>query len=110
MREQDKQEIWEELKMHYQYDELIQTNLDVIELVTRERLEGKAQGLTEGKLDTLKSTIIDLTLARFPHLLAAAQRYTASTNAIAELHKVSRQLMTLNDEAEARQLLTNIPS
>lgn len=118
MREQDKQEVWEELKMQYQYDELIQTNPDVIEFATRERLEGKAQGLTEGKaqgltegkLDTLKSTIVDLTQARFPHLLELAQRYTASTNTITELYRVSRQLMAINDEAEARQLLTHIPS
>ncbi len=106
MREEDKQEVWEELKMQYQYDELIQTNPDVIELAARERLEG----IAEGKLDTLKSTIIDLVQARFPHLLEMAQRYTASTNTFVELQRVSRQLMAINDEAEASQLLMHIPS
>src|SRR5215813_244004 len=115
MSEEDKQIIAKELRMQFNYGELVQDDPVIQELFTeREALgraegkaEGKAEGRTEGKIEGLQEAALKILNARFPVLAVTsqAQQAVASIEDPKKLDQILQALLAASDEQTARRVL-----
>ncbi|MEO7019418.1 MAG: hypothetical protein ABI234_04645 [Ktedonobacteraceae bacterium] len=67
--------------------------------------EGKAKGLAEGKLESMRGVILKIIQNRFPALSAAAEKRVEGMKQIKALDTLVDQLMQASNESEARVAL-----
>ena len=75
MSEEDKQIIEKELKVQFNYQELIKDDPVIQELFAERELKGKAEGKAEGEIKATKDDILSALTARFSAALADQARF-----------------------------------
>jgi predicted transposase YdaD len=103
MSEEAKQIIEKELKVQFNYQELIEDDPIIQELFAERELKGKAEGKVEG----LQQSIMNFLQARFPALAATPQARQAvvSIQDIERLDLLQQALYIASDEQTARRFL-----
>jgi predicted transposase YdaD len=110
MSEQDKLIIEKELKMQFNYEDLIQDDPVVQNLLAERELKGKTEGNVEGELKARKESILSLLTARFSSALAAqAQPAIAPIESAETLKMLFQLLLRIPDEQAVRAALS-LPS
>ncbi len=116
--EEDKQIIEKELKMQFNYEELIQDDPVIQNLLTERELkgeargkaEGKAEGEVQGEIKATRENILSFLTARFSSALAAqAQPAVASIESVDGLKTLFQVLLRIPDEPTVRTVL-GLPS
>ncbi len=107
MSEEDKRIIEKELKVQYNYEELIKDDPIIQNLLAERELKGKAEGKTEGAAWGLQKSILNFLQARFPALAATpqAQQAVASIQDPEKLDLLQQALYIASDEQTARRFL-----
>jgi len=104
--DQDKQTIKETIKMLYGYEEIIQDDPVIQNLLAQRELEGRAEGIIEGKIENMKDVILSLLSIRFSPVFAAkAQPTVMSMQDYEDLKRLHRQLLKAADEQTALLVL-----
>jgi predicted transposase YdaD len=103
MSEEDKQIIAKELRMQFNYRELVQDDPVIQELFA----EGKAEGRAEGKIEGLQEAILRILNARFPVLAVTpqAQQVVASIEDPKKLDQILQALLAASDEQTVCRVL-----
>jgi predicted transposase YdaD len=110
MSDQDKKTIREEIKMLYGYEEIIQDDPVIQNLLDQRELLGKAEGILEGevrgKMENMKDVILSTLSIRFsPALAAKAQPVIMPIQDYEALKRLHRQLLRADDEQTALLVL-----
>ena len=115
MSEEDKQVIEKELRMQFDYAELVQDDPVIQELFAKHKAEGRAEGRAEGKVEGraegeaqgIRKSILRLLNARFPALAVTpqAQQAVVSIEDPEKLDQVLQALLAVSDEQAARRVL-----
>ncbi len=96
--------------MLFNYEELIQDDPVVQNLLAKRELKGKTEGNIEGELKARKESILNLLTARFsPALAAQAQPAIASIDNAETLKMIFQLLLRIPDEQAVRAAL-DLPS
>jgi predicted transposase YdaD len=103
MSEEDKRIIAKELRMQFDYRELVQDDPVIQELFAEERTEGRA----EGKIEGLQEAILRILNARFPVLATTpqVQQAVATIQDAEKLDLILQALLLASDEQTVRSLL-----
>jgi predicted transposase YdaD len=103
MSEEDKQIIEKELRMQFNYRELVKDDPVIQELFAEREAEGRA----EGKIEGLQEAALNVLHMRFPVLatIPQVQQAIACIQDAKELTVLHRALFLASDEQEARKLL-----
>jgi hypothetical protein len=110
MLEEDKQIVEKELKMLFNYEELIQDDPVVQNLLAETRQESEERGETRGEIKATKENILSLLTARFSSTLAVqAQPAIASIDNAETLKMLFQLLLRIPDEQAVRAAL-DLPS
>jgi predicted transposase YdaD len=118
MSEEDKQTIEKELKMQFNYEELIQDDPVIQNLLAERELkgevrgkaEGKAEGEAQGEIKATRENILSFLTARFSSSLAAqAQPAITSIESVDGLKTLFQLLVRVPDERTIRTVL-GLPS
>ncbi len=102
MSDRDKETIEGVIKMLYGYEEIIQDDPVIQNLLVQRELEGEARGKAEGKIENMKDSILSILSIRFsPALAAKAQPAVMSMQDYEDLKRLHRQLLKASDEQTA---------
>ncbi len=103
MSEEDKQIIEKELKVQFNYQELIKDDPVIQELFAERELKGKAEGKAEGEIKATKDDILSVLTARFSAALADQARSVIMPMQHADTLKLLfQQVLRLPDEQTVR--------
>jgi tRNA U34 5-carboxymethylaminomethyl modifying enzyme MnmG/GidA len=105
MTDQQKEEMKEELKVIYKYDQFIDENPDVQERVERSRAQALEEGKAQGEVLSLQRLAIIALKRRFPTLLVQAQPQIKQIQNIDTLDELILQLASATTEREVRRIL-----
>ena len=100
---EDKQIIDKELRVQFNYQELIEDDPVIQSLLAERELKGKAEGRVEG----LQESILNFLQARFPVLAATSQvqQAVASIEDLEKLDLLQQALYIASDEQTVRRFL-----
>jgi hypothetical protein len=110
MPEEDKLIIEKELKMQFNYEELIQDDPVVQNLLAERELRGKTEGKAEGEIKATKESILSLLTARFSSALAAQAEPVITPIENAETLKMLFQLLLRVPDEQAVRAALSLPS
>jgi len=85
------------------YDDLMENDPEMQRL----RAKYKMEGLAEGKAEALQANILIFIKARFPALTKQTRQRISLMANIDDLQDLFEQLVSISDEAEARELFTS---
>lgn len=111
MSEEDKQVIEKELRMQFNYRELVKDDPIIQELFAKHkaegRVEGRAEGEARGEARGIRKSILSILNARFPALAVTpqAQQAVASIEDPEKLDQVLQALVVASDEQTVRRVL-----
>jgi len=104
--EQDKQTVKEALKTMFAYEEIIQDDPVIQNLLAQRELEGEARGEARGEIKGIRESILSILSIRFsPTLAAKAQPAVMSMQEYEDLKRLHRQLLKADDEKSALLVL-----
>jgi len=104
--DQDKEIIEGVIKMLYGYEEIIQDDPVIQNLLAQRELEGEARGEARGKIENMRESILSILNIRFSSTLAAkAQPAVMSMQDYEDLKRLHRQLLKADDEKSALLVL-----
>lgn len=107
MSEEDKQIIAKELRMQFDYRELVQDDPVVQELFAEREARGRAEGRAEGEAQGIRKSILKILNARFPVLAVTpqVQQAVGSIEDPEKLDQILQALLAASDEQTARRVL-----
>ncbi len=104
--DQDKETIEGTIKMLYGYEEIIQDDPVIQNLLAQRELEGEARGEARGEIKGIRDSILSILSVRFsPTLAAQAQPAIMSMQDYEALKRLQRQLLKADDEKSALLVL-----